>query len=472
MSQLGHRFDEALHLAADLHRGDVRKGGDIPYLSHLLAVAALVVEDGGSEDEAIAALLHDAAEEHGHHQLDVIGARFGDEVRGIVAACTDTLVAGKAEWETRKRAYLAHLRTGGVRPALRVSLADKLHNARAILRDYLAHGEELWARFRRGPDHQLWYYRALARTFHEVQPGPMATELVEAVGELGRLVAESEARAAGRRGRTEEAPDARDADGRETHVVAVDWSGRLTGPDEHIWPAEARGGFLVRLENGRDRDTVVEEVIATARRHPRLVVGFDFAFSFPSWFVRDRLAARSGPEVWQAVAERGEDWLANPSEPFWGPGGVGRPPGSDQDRYRATERSGDGSAKSVFQLAGAGQVGTGSLRGMPQLRRLAEAGFSVWPFEEPGWPRVVEIYPAVFTAGVRKSRRAQRIGRLAREPFVPSVLRERAGSREDAFDAAVSALAMSGHVSELEDLPSAQGEERIEGAIWRPSINA
>src|SRR5947208_2654347 len=174
---LGERFEEALQFAAATHRLQRRKGSDVPYIGHLLGVCSLVIEDGGDEDEAIAALLHDAAEDQGGEaMLDEIRQKFGDGVAEIVLACSDTLVEPKPEWRKRKEDYLDHLEHQPA-PVLRVSLADKLFNARAILRDYLVVGEDLWKRFSSGREGQLWYYRRLADRFSRLLPGRMASEL-------------------------------------------------------------------------------------------------------------------------------------------------------------------------------------------------------------------------------------------------------------------------------------------------------
>jgi hypothetical protein len=165
---LGERFEQALQFAAATHRTQLRKGSGIPYVGHLLGVCSLVIEDGGGEDEAIAALLHDAPEDQGGElKLNEIRTRFGDHVADIVAACSDTFEVPKPPWRARKENHLRHL-SGQPEAALRVSLADKLFNARAILRDYLVVGDELWARFQSGRDGQLWYYRELADRFAAV----------------------------------------------------------------------------------------------------------------------------------------------------------------------------------------------------------------------------------------------------------------------------------------------------------------
>ena len=182
---LGARIDRAVALARKLHEGQRRKGTEIPYLSHLMGVASLVLEDGGDEDEAIAALLHDAVEDQGGAPvLGRIRQLFGRRVADIVDACSDTDETPKPPWRQRKEAYIAHLRDPAL-PAgtLRVSLADKLHNARAILFDLRA-GQDVYRRFSAPRDEQLWYYGALAAAFTELADGPMVAELRRVVAEL------------------------------------------------------------------------------------------------------------------------------------------------------------------------------------------------------------------------------------------------------------------------------------------------
>jgi (p)ppGpp synthase/HD superfamily hydrolase len=185
---LGERFRSALVLAFELHRGQVRKGSKgIPYVGHLLGVAAIVIEDGGDEDEAIAALLHDAPEDQGGEAtLARIRSEYGERVGAIVEACTDTLENPKPPWRERKGRYLAHLEEAP-EEVLRVSLADKVHNARAILADYREVGEELWSRFRGTREESLWYYRTLAEVFSRRRPGRLADELRHTVDEIEAL---------------------------------------------------------------------------------------------------------------------------------------------------------------------------------------------------------------------------------------------------------------------------------------------
>ena len=180
--RLGRRFQEALTYACRLHRGQYRKRTRIPYVAHLLAVAGLVLEYGGDEDLAIAALLHDAVEDQGGRKtLAQIRKRFGDSVAKTVEECSDRLTVRKPPWQERKRAYLAHLRTvsGG---ALLVSLADKVQNAAAIVKDQSRIGDRVWLRFGGGKRLTLWYYRSLVEAFRQTSA---PTDLVE---ELARLV--------------------------------------------------------------------------------------------------------------------------------------------------------------------------------------------------------------------------------------------------------------------------------------------
>jgi (p)ppGpp synthase/HD superfamily hydrolase len=188
------RFDEAVPFAIEVHRDDTRKGSDIPYIGHLLGVCSLVIEEDGTEDQAIAALLHDTAEDHGGREmLEKIEARFGERVMKIVEACSDTLEDPKPDWRPRKEKYLKRLGEES-EEVLLVSLADKLYNARAIVRDYRSVGDKLWDRFSKGRDEQLWYYRSLRETYRRRMPDARMThELADVVGELARLSADQTA---------------------------------------------------------------------------------------------------------------------------------------------------------------------------------------------------------------------------------------------------------------------------------------
>lgn len=187
MTELTERFSEALILAAQLHAGQYRKGKSVPYLGHLLAVASLVLESGGNEDQAIAALLHDAIEDQGDKvSLEEIRQRFGDAVAEIVDGCTDARSFPKAPWRERKEAYLAHLQEAPASERL-VAAADKLHNAWTVLVDYRVQGESVWDRFNGGREGTLWYYRALVEAFQVSGPTPLADELERVVSDIESL---------------------------------------------------------------------------------------------------------------------------------------------------------------------------------------------------------------------------------------------------------------------------------------------
>jgi (p)ppGpp synthase/HD superfamily hydrolase len=181
----GDKFERALPYAARLHRDQVRKGTNTPYITHLLAVASIVGENGGTEVEVVAALLHDAPEDQGGEAtLRDIRAQFGDGVAEIVEGCSDTFETPKPPWRERKERYLAHL--AGASDSVRlVSSADKLHNARTVLSDYRLLGEDLWTRFNGGKEGTLWYYRAIVDTLQG--DGPIVEELDRVVAELERL---------------------------------------------------------------------------------------------------------------------------------------------------------------------------------------------------------------------------------------------------------------------------------------------
>jgi (p)ppGpp synthase/HD superfamily hydrolase len=189
----GERFEEALLYAARLHRNQERKGTDTPYVTHLLAVTAIVGENGGTEDEVIAALLHDGPEDQGgKERLKDIRARFGDEVAKIVDGCTDTYEEPKPAWRPRKEAYVARMASAPASVRL-VSSADKLHNAQTILADLRAVGEDLWDRFTGGKEGTLWYYRALVEAYAEAGSNHVIEELDRVVRKIEALARHAEA---------------------------------------------------------------------------------------------------------------------------------------------------------------------------------------------------------------------------------------------------------------------------------------
>lgn len=183
---LGSRFLSALELAYELHANQVRKGKGVSYLGHLLGVASIVIEAGGYEDEAIAALLHDAAEDQGGlEMLTRIRNEFGSGVADVVEACSDTFEQPKPPWQARKDAYLAHLESASD-SAVIVSLADKLQNAQAILLDYRELGDEMFDRFKASKAETIGYYARLASVFSRRRPGALSDQLTATVEELRR----------------------------------------------------------------------------------------------------------------------------------------------------------------------------------------------------------------------------------------------------------------------------------------------
>lgn len=188
--QLSQHFEEALVFATQLHAAQRRKGSSIPYISHLLAVCSIVLEYGGNEDEAIAALLHDAIEDQGGPLArEEIRRRFGETVVEIVDGCTDTDAFPKPPWRQRKEVYIAHIRTASASVRL-VSAADKLHNARSVLADYRILGDALWQRFRGGKEGTLWNFRALVDALRAAGTSPLVEELERVVSEIEQLVEE------------------------------------------------------------------------------------------------------------------------------------------------------------------------------------------------------------------------------------------------------------------------------------------
>ena len=191
--QLGPRFSEAFLYAAEKHATQKRKKTDVPYISHLMSVSALVLEAGGGEDEAVAALLHDVVEDCGGHPvLEEIRSRFGDRVAHIVDGCTDAYVIPKPPWKARKLEYLNHLRQADDDVRL-VSAADKLHNVRTIVADFRNHGDSVWERFSGRREGTLWYYRAVLEVLSEGKPNRLVEDLHRVVSELETLATKGSA---------------------------------------------------------------------------------------------------------------------------------------------------------------------------------------------------------------------------------------------------------------------------------------
>src|SRR5450755_2551991 len=186
--KLGPRLQRAFRYAAEKHDGQTRKQTAVPYLSHLMAVASLVLEAGGDEDIAIAALLHDVVEDcGGMPRLGEILREFGPRVAKIVEGCTDSFGEPKAEWTERKKDYLLAVKHADADTRL-VSASDKLHNVRTILADYRQHGEKIWERFTGKKEGTLWYYRALADEYRRRNPNRNTRELEIAITALEAAV--------------------------------------------------------------------------------------------------------------------------------------------------------------------------------------------------------------------------------------------------------------------------------------------
>lgn len=255
-------------------------------------------------------------------------------------------------------------------------------------------------------------------------------------------------------------------------IIAVDWSGDRSRSHRKIWLAEMVEGRLARLERGRNRDALTAHLIKAAQCEPQMVVGLDFAFSLPAWYMA-KLGLRTAVELWDLADRDAEQWLRDCAPPFWGRPGRRCP--ELPEHFRRTERhapaTGGIRPKSVFQIGGAGAVGTGSLRGMQSLKRLREAGFHVWPFDPPGLPLVVEIYPRLLTGPVDKRDPTARESYLSRYTTrLSPEQRCTAGSCEDAFDAAISAFVMSDNVAQLSALDVVQDSfANQEGVIWAPT---
>jgi (p)ppGpp synthase/HD superfamily hydrolase len=190
--KLSDRFAEALTWAFELHQTQERKGSGVPYISHLLGVASIALEYGADEDEAIAALLHDAIEDQGGAKIrEEIRLRFGDRVTDIVNSCTDSEITPKPPWQERKETYLQHLSQADA-SVLLVSASDKLYNARSILKDYGLFGDEIWQRFHGKKEGTIWYYQSLVKVLNSHDSPPLIQALIQeftqVVAQIERLI--------------------------------------------------------------------------------------------------------------------------------------------------------------------------------------------------------------------------------------------------------------------------------------------
>ena len=254
-------------------------------------------------------------------------------------------------------------------------------------------------------------------------------------------------------------------------IFAIDWSGNKDSSaiKKKIWLAEADATGLRTLRSGfKSREAVADVLIHEAQEgDPNFVVGLDFSFSFPLWFVQE-VGCVDAPSFWSHAEENGESWIGKtPTEPFYTKGS-----GPERDPFRVTEKLAakqipGQSPDNVFHLVGAKQVGKGSVRGMPILKTLRDAGFSIWPFDPPKLPCVVEIYPRLFYGKLNKSSSHERLDYLEPLPISNKYHRTDAACSDDAFDAAVSALKMYERRHEFQTLEQTKDDvENIEGRIW------
>jgi hypothetical protein len=255
-------------------------------------------------------------------------------------------------------------------------------------------------------------------------------------------------------------------------VVAIDWSGAKLRAGKKIWLAELTNGQPTNLITGRNRAEILEYLVSHYNSSTETVIGIDFAFSFPSWFV-EKIECCCARDVWRKAVELGEQWLQECSEPFWGRPGKKNPGFPAQHQFRHTDRESKiagASPKSIFQIGGAGAVGTGSIRGMWLLDRLSSVGFSVWPFDSPRKPLVLEIWPRALTGKVNKSNGEERSRYISeRYPRLPEAWQREAAKSEDAFDAIVSAVVMHENYGQIVTLlQSTDSIVLLEGMIWVP----
>lgn len=259
------------------------------------------------------------------------------------------------------------------------------------------------------------------------------------------------------------------------HIVAVDWSGAKAGGGRRdIAVAEYVDGRLRPPRTGLSREEVLRWLLGRAATDADMVVGLDFAFSLPAWFAREVLRVADVFGIWDSVSRDGDRWLNGSAPwPFWGRGEQLTSTDLPSEKaFRQTELDMEGLTatrpKSVFQLVGSGQVGPGSLRGIPMLRELRARGFAVWPFDDFRLPLAVEIYPRVLTGDVVKKSLEARTEFLERFGHWDESLAKAVASTEHAFDAAWSAIVMSRHVDELRELGREDFPYSLEGKIRAP----
>ena len=253
-----------------------------------------------------------------------------------------------------------------------------------------------------------------------------------------------------------------------TTTIAIDWSGAAK-PSGKIWMACAHDGELATLLAARGREHAISWLLEQLNRYPNAIAGLDFAFSMPRWFVESHGVSHA-KDFWPVVQQCGERWLDACDKPFGGKPNKKKPDLGRKSHFRRTETEvGAGASvkpKSVFQIGGAGAVGTGSIRGMPYLTNIRRAGVAIWPFDPPSRPMVVEIYPRLFTGQVVKSKCSARFEYLNKKlPRLNADHWTNAMDSEDAFDAAISAIELNNTAR----TPSARQCDDIcvsEGEIW------
>ena len=254
-------------------------------------------------------------------------------------------------------------------------------------------------------------------------------------------------------------------------IIMVDWSGRKSGAEKAIALAEVRSGVLVRVEKGRSRNEVLDELRRMMRDGLETFIGLDFAFSLPAWFLEQR--GWCVDDLWAFDTEQ---WLVSCEAPFWGRPGIRKPAGGDDFHYRRTDQDvvvNGIRPKSVFQIGGAGSVGSGSLRGFWILPELRQAGATIWPFEAASEVTVAEVYPRAFTGAVVKGDAACRTAHLrlqagvSRSKCIEQVMID----DEDCFDAGCTAMALWQFRDRIGGLAKAHDRRTmLEGTIVTPEV--
>lgn len=268
--------------------------------------------------------------------------------------------------------------------------------------------------------------------------------------------------------------------------IAVDWSGadKVQGQFAGIWLAVARDHALCRLINGLTRDELCEALIEETKLDGEVVIGLDFAFSYPQWFLEEH-QVKDAPSMWQLAEREGDYWLKHMPDPFWGaktnsakekPEALRHHRGREFRQTDLANSSQHSQPKSTFQLFGQGAVGAGTVRGLPFLSKLQSAGAAIWPFDAPMDATVVEIYPRLLYKSpvtnnmTVKGRDSRRKHLTDHYPHVEQHWNDIMVGNDNAFDAGVSALVMAEHCEQFFQLNEGAGVQLLEGEIWRPGL--